>query len=280
MASLATVPAHALPEQHGVFNNPSCQLTEEHPYPIVFLHGTAASSKDWEAAGQAVAEQGMCPWTIDYGRNGVTIMALGPIGGYGDVDASTREIAHEIDDILAATGAEKVSLVGHSQGGTHTKKYIQQLGNADKVDRVVTLAATFDGTTLNGAAGFLSILIRIAPRTANFFASKGSTQQLVGTPQVGELQRYPDTAPGIMYTGVYSPSDTTATPNETSIIDAGPGADVVNVNIEEACTAGRPVTHPEMPYDDASVDLITWGLTRAPGETMPVCGPTRLPTRL
>ncbi|AIT61963.1 esterase/lipase family protein [Corynebacterium doosanense] len=239
--------------------------------PVIFLHGTGASSKDWNNAAAAVSEQGMCPWTIDYGRSGATIMAIAQVGGYGDVDDSAREIEAKIGEIMAVTGAEKVSLVGHSQGGTQTKKYIQQLGHAYNVDRVVTLGATFHGTTLNGSAEFLGGLVRTFPLLSAFFASTGSLQQLVDTPQVTALDQFPDTAPGILYTAGYSPSDTTATPNQTSMLAAGPGADVVNVNVETQCADAGQIPHPQLPSSRASVNLILWGLTRTAGETAPSC---------
>lgn len=258
----------------------SAQLSSDSPVtndatcvgkPVIFLHGTGASSKDWNNAAAAVSEQGMCPWTIDYGRSGATVMAIAPVGGYGDVDESAREIEAQIADIMATTGAEKVSLVGHSQGGTQTKKYIQQLGHADNVDRVVTLGATYHGTTLNGSAGFLSGLIKVFPHLSSFFASTGSLQQLVDTPQVTALDQFPDTAPGILYTAGYSPSDTTATPNQTSMLEAGGGADVVNVNVETQCTDAGKIPHPQLPSSQASVNLVLWGLNRSAGDTAPIC---------
>lgn len=268
LVTLAAAPASAQSSSDSspVTNDATCV-----GQPVIFLHGTGASSKDWNNAAAAVSEQGMCPWTIDYGHSCDTIAAIGQGGGYGDMDASTREIEARIGEIMATTGAEKVSLVGHSQGGTQTKKYIQQLGHADNVDRVVTLGATYHGTTLNGSAGFLSGLVKVFPHLAVFFASTGSLQQLVGTPQVTALDQLPDTAPGILYTAGYSPSDTTATPNQTSMLEAVPGADVVNVNVETQCADTGKILHPQLPSSQASVNLILWGLTRAAGETVPSC---------
>lgn len=57
------------------------------------------------------------------------------------------------------------------------------------------------------------------------------------------------------------------------MIDPGAsGADVVNVEIESTC--GRPVDHTALINDPASLGLIEWGLTRAPGDHAPVCGAT------
>ncbi len=52
--------------------------------------------------------------------------------------------------MLAATGAKKVDLVGHSQGGMMPRYYIKNLGGASKVDTLVGLAPSNHGTTLEG----------------------------------------------------------------------------------------------------------------------------------
>lgn len=52
--------------------------------------------------------------------------------------------------VLAATGAEQVDLVGHSQGGLLARQYLKFNGGAAKTDHVVTLGATNHGTTMSG----------------------------------------------------------------------------------------------------------------------------------
>ena len=52
--------------------------------------------------------------------------------------------------VLAATGAAKVDLVGHSQGGMMPRYYLKFLGGAALVNRLVALAPSNHGTTLDG----------------------------------------------------------------------------------------------------------------------------------
>ncbi|NLF89972.1 MAG: triacylglycerol lipase, partial [Corynebacterium marinum] len=81
------------------------------------------------------------------------------------------------------------------------------------------------------------------------------------------LSRLPDTTPGVVYTNLYTPSDTVATPNSTSMLESSGGADVANVDIEETC--GETISHFDLPGDPASAHLIYWGLNRGPGDVVP-----------
>ena len=55
-----------------------------------------------------------------------------------------------VNQVLAATGAHKVDIVGHSQGGMMPRYYIKNLGGASKVNTLVGLAPSNHGTTLEG----------------------------------------------------------------------------------------------------------------------------------
>ena len=53
--------------------------------------------------------------------------------------------------MLAATGARKVSMVGHSQGGMMPRYYLKFLGGAGKVDDLIGLSPSNHGTSNPGA---------------------------------------------------------------------------------------------------------------------------------
>ncbi|NTS21872.1 alpha/beta fold hydrolase, partial [Bacteroides fragilis] len=52
--------------------------------------------------------------------------------------------------VRSATGSDKVNLVGHSQGGLHTKTFTQLYGSPEEVSRVVAIGGNYHGTTLSG----------------------------------------------------------------------------------------------------------------------------------
>ena len=60
--------------------------------------------------------------------------------------------------VLAATGAAKVDLVGHSQGGMMPRYYLKFLGGAAHVDKLVALAPSNHGTTLDGLTALVTAL--------------------------------------------------------------------------------------------------------------------------
>src|SRR4051794_33093242 len=103
--------------------NVPCTPTAAHPYPVVLVHGTFENRfNNWQAMSPALKAAGYCVYALNYGSyNGSG--ALG-IYGVGRIEASAQELADFVDSVLAATGASKVDLVGHSQGGMMPRYYI------------------------------------------------------------------------------------------------------------------------------------------------------------
>src|ERR1700733_14299879 len=108
-------------------NNWSCQLTTAHPYPVILVHGTFANMDDnWQAASPLLADNGYCVYAFNYGGTS----SASPIQGIGDIAASAAQLESFVVAVLAATGASKVDLVGHSQGGMMPRYYLSFLGGA------------------------------------------------------------------------------------------------------------------------------------------------------
>ena len=221
-------------------NNPSCVPSPEHPNPVVFIHGTSDNSTRWQKAANALSKQGFCTWAFNYGKP--TDGKPNLLGRYDmvDIDDSGKEIASTIDYILSVTGAEKVDLVGHSQGGLHLKKYIAENGGGEKVGRAVGVAPTYHGTTLAGMDKMLRPIVERNPKLAESAAGKAGVQQLVGSELIDRLNQLPDTDKRVQYTNLYSSADTTATPNKTSMLESIDGADVANVEVGAACKLPIP----------------------------------------
>lgn len=250
-------------------NDPSCEPAPEHPHPVIFLHGTSDNSTRWQKAANALSGQGFCTWSFNYGKRQDGRPNL--LGHYAteDIDDSAKEIAATIDYILSATGAEKVDLVGHSQGGLHLKKFIAENGGGNKVGRVVGVAPTYHGTTLNGMDKMLRPMIERNPEFAEAVAGKAGVQQLIGSELVDRLNKLPDTDGRVQYTNLYSSADTTATPNSTSQLESVGGADVANVEIGKACGLLIPPGHAALPQNNQTIGLIYWGLTRQADDHAP-----------
>ena len=103
--------------------------------PLLLIHGYQCNRGFWfwlrprlEAAGWTVATVSLEPaWT--------------------EIDDYVPAIARRVDEVLAATGAAQVILVGHSMGGLTLRAYLRRHGS-DKVARVITLGSPHHGTRL------------------------------------------------------------------------------------------------------------------------------------
>ena len=122
-------------------NDFACRPSSALPAPVVLVHGTFESAIDnWSTVSPQLKNAGYCVFALEYGERGTR-----------DIAASAAQLARFIDAVLGATGARKVSLVGHSQGGMMPRHYIKFLGGATKVDDLVGLAPSNHGTTNPGA---------------------------------------------------------------------------------------------------------------------------------
>lgn len=259
----SALPGH--PGINPVFNDPSCVPSPAHPNPVVYFHGTGSDSNDFVDGAYFLREQGFCLWTHHYGAESDTIRNLVPgHRGLGPIDQSVAELADVIDGVLSTTGAQQVDVVGYSQGGMLTKAYTQGRG-AGKVGRSVSIAATFQGTSIAGLVQLLGPTVNAHRASSEYLVGASALDQFSDSDFIRHITALPDTTPGIIYTALYTPSDMVATPYQTSMLEAVDGADVANINIEEVC--GRPFVHQGLPRTPEVIHLVHWGLSRAPGQT-------------
>jgi triacylglycerol esterase/lipase EstA (alpha/beta hydrolase family) len=187
-------------------NNWSCKPSSAHPYPVILVHGTFGDMSDsWQALSPLLYDNGYCVFALNYGSyNG-----SGALGIYatGEIGASAHELAEFVDRVRAATGASRVDLVGHSQGGMMPRYYLKFLGGAAKVHALVGLAPSNHGTTLDGIftlAGYFpgsSVLLTDCP---------ACQEQEAGSAFLTNLNSGGDTVPGVRYTAPTSRSRTSA----------------------------------------------------------------------
>src|SRR2546423_13773249 len=92
-------------------NNFSCKPSRAHPDPVVLVHGLGATmGENWGYLSPLLAARGYCVFALTYG-----IDKRDPYnGGAIPIEDSAPELGVFVDRVLAATGAAKVDLVGHS----------------------------------------------------------------------------------------------------------------------------------------------------------------------
>ena len=211
-------------------DNWSCQPSAAHPDPVILVHGTFANMDDnWQAASPLLANHGYCVYAFNYGGPS----ASSPIQGIGDIAASAAQLATFVNTVLAATGASKVDLVGHSQGGMMPRYYINFLGGAAKVNDFVALAPSNYGTTLDGItelATLLGVAGQINGPLSSVCAACG--QQEEGSGFLSGLNATP-TVPGVNYTVIESTGDEVVTPYTNAFLPAA--ANVTNITVQHQC---------------------------------------------
>lgn len=141
------------------------------PYPIILVHGFSG----FHALGPLEYFFGVVDDLSSLGHD-VYAPALPPYNGSDD---RALVLAAFIDEVLAATGKEKVHLIGHSQGGVDCRRVVSGLGYAEKVASVTTVATPHRGTpladlallapegALNPAGRFLAWLIGLLDEPPN-----------------------------------------------------------------------------------------------------------------
>ena len=223
-----TAPAQAATSS-GI-NDFSCRPSAAHPRPVVLVHGTFANADDnWLVGGPYIASRGFCVFELDYGQEpGIPL-----IHGLAPVAQSAQQLAGYVDQVLAATGASQVDIVGHSQGGMMPRYYLKFLGGAAKVHTLVGLAPSNHGTNLDG----------IETLAANYFpaavsligtACPACTDQIVGSPLMQQLNAGGDTVPGVQYTVISTKYDEVVTPWQSQALN---GPNVHNVLLQNLCAA-------------------------------------------
>ena len=68
--------------------------------------------------------------------------------GLAPIEGSAQQLSDYVDQVLGATGAQQVDIVGHSQGGMMPRYYLKFLGGAAKVGTLVGISPVSHGTTL------------------------------------------------------------------------------------------------------------------------------------
>ncbi|WP_063036195.1 esterase/lipase family protein [Nocardia grenadensis] len=225
-------------------NDWACKPTAEHPEPVVLIHGTWENAYDnFAFVSQPIHDAGHCVFTFNYGKSGLIQgggvgSALPGANGTGYIEDSAKQIAVFVDRVLAATGAQKVNIVGHSQGGAVSRQYLQFEGGDQKVAHLMTFGATHHGTTLIGIGALGRAINNLGIDVlglVEIFVGHSGIQQTVGSDFVNNLNAAGDTVPGVKYTVVGSRYDEITTPYDSTFLTAGPGATVHNITLQDGC---------------------------------------------
>jgi triacylglycerol esterase/lipase EstA (alpha/beta hydrolase family) len=231
-------------------NDWSCKPSGEHPLPVILVHGTFGDMSDsWQALSPLLHDNGYCVFALNYGAYAGSNL-LG-VYGVGEIANSAGQLSSFVNRVLAATGAQQVDLVGHSQGGMMPRYYVKFLGGSDKVNTLVGLAPSNHGTTLDG----LFTLASYFPGASAFVGAlcPACSEQQRGSAFLTNLNAGGDTVAGVNYASIQSANDEVVTPYASAFL-SGPRA--TNILLQSQCALDQG-EHLSMPYDHiADADVL------------------------
>jgi triacylglycerol esterase/lipase EstA (alpha/beta hydrolase family) len=252
----------------GGNNDFSCRPSAAHPDPVVLLHGTFATYyEDLNYLQADLASKGYCTFSLTYGA----YPQFPLVGGLAPIAESAVQIKNYIERVRTATGAAKVDIVGHSEGGLQSLYVTKMEGISSHINRVVALAPPTKGAT---ASGLLTLAEKILPGGKAQFDQIVKTlgmpvfaDELTGGSAVVALNDGPVAQPGVHYTILTSRTDELVTPTENSFVRE-PG--VTNWYVQDFCPYD-PVGHIGEAYDLNVWHLIENALDPAHATPIAVC---------
>ena len=206
-----SLPLGARLKPRGIFEDDwTAKLTPKRPWPVILIHGTCDSKGIWQLLGADLRQDGWAVFAPDYGTRAT-----------GLIPESAAQIDAYIQAVMHATGAEKVIVIGHSQGGLVARYWMRKLGGAQYVKHLVCMGTPNHGTT---QGGILSTLVtnrradNVMSSIIDAYFGPAGAQQIVGSEILDEVNRDGDLDEGVMYTNIVTRSDAVVVPPESCFL--------------------------------------------------------------
>jgi triacylglycerol lipase len=277
-------------------SNVPCTPSAEHPYPVVLVHGLAADQNDnWQTLSPFLADNGYCVFSLTYGNMASDPRPFDEIGGLADMATSAQQLASFVDSVLAATGAPKVDIVGHSEGGTMPDYYLKFLGGSQVVAHFVMLSGVLHGTTFWGlsdlydlaaAYGFSSEADALGSACASCteFLAGSSFIQNLDAPNADATAGEAATCPydgaavdGVSYTSIATEYDELVQPYTSDFIDPRCAAGDYGIGVDDIVVQDQCATdfadHLSIASDPVAAQDVLNALDPAQAQPVP-CGLT------
>lgn len=240
-------------------NDTSCVPSSAHPYPVILVPGTTVTmGENFATLSPLLKNNGYCVFTFNYGETWLSDLTFGNLPAVGPIEESAVELKNFVNQVRGWTGASKVDIIGHSQGGMMPNYYIQFLGGASAVHTLVGLAPSNHGTTLSGLLTIGQDLGTIFPgllpfinTVFNYGGVPAFVDQELGSDFMNKMATKPDTAPGVNYTVIATQYDQVVTPYTNAFLD---GPNVNNITLQDVCSLDH-VDHIAITFDHIALRL-------------------------
>ncbi|MDP3968613.1 MAG: alpha/beta fold hydrolase [Nocardioides sp.] len=236
-AAAAPVPLPAFDVPPAGANDYQCR-PQRKQRPVILVHGTFGDQKSLlDPLSAALVDAGYCVFSFDYGNR-----ATGPI------EDSAQELKRYTRRVLRATGAKKVSMVGHSQGGMMPRYYLKFLGGAKRVDDLVGIAPSNHGTEYTSESGPGALLNPAVQYLCYACVQQGSGSRFLTSLNAG------DETPGrVSYTQIITRYDQVVVPATNGYL--APGRRTTNVAVQDVCPHD-PSEHLMIPTSKTTIALV------------------------
>jgi triacylglycerol esterase/lipase EstA (alpha/beta hydrolase family) len=175
-------------------------------------------------------------------QDGFTVFTMRlPRFGLGDIAVSARSVAARAAAIRAETGAARVDVIGHSQGGLENRYFLKFLGGSEAVGTYVSLGTPQYGTILAGFG-------RLVARCLGVVACR---QMAPGSAFLADLNTGDDSPGAPRYVSIYTVLDLLVQPFGRARLEDG----ATNVKLQSHCPL-RPVGHVGLLVDGAVYGLV------------------------
>jgi triacylglycerol esterase/lipase EstA (alpha/beta hydrolase family) len=237
--------------------NVPCRPTAKHPYPVILVHGTFETmDQNWSVLSPRLKEKGYCVFALNYGNRGIE-----------DIRDSARELGAFVDKVKRYTGATKVSLVGHSQGGMMPRRWIKSQRAGNEVDDLIGLAPSNYGTELQQVSTSDATAEDFGlPATNLSNPCRACEQQAAGSEFLKRLNRGDDTLGSASYTQIATNDDEIIIPFTRCFLKGKKRTK--NLILQEYYPADVPITHQNI-YDDPVAQAFVFDALANPGTTKP-----------
>lgn len=227
-------------------NDPRCRPSRAHPRPVILVNGTFENTyANWSMFSPALRDAGYCVYGFDYGGT-----IAGSVHGIGDMRDSARELARVVSRVRAATGARKVDLVGHSQGGLMPLYYLSVLGGARHVHRMIGIEGPVHGMNAQGVL----TLIASNPVTARLAhgAIPAMADVTAGSPFVRRIAAAGLVQRGVRYVSIVSRTSGVIRVPEARL-PVAPNTE--NIVLQDVCRLDL-ADHGTVVYDDITLRIV------------------------
>ncbi|MEA5649719.1 triacylglycerol lipase, partial [Cutibacterium granulosum] len=186
-------------------NNFSCK-PKKGQNPVVLLPGTNSDGYvSWSMYTPQLRARGYCPFVANF--NGLPW--LSSFAYTGDIRTTAKATSIFIDRVLRETGAQKVDIIGYSQGGGPLPNYyIQKLGGDKKVGKMIGIAPANHGVGAPAVAKWINEALpgethKTIEGAADSIHVASYTQQMASSPFMKELYHNGKvTRPGVQYINI------------------------------------------------------------------------------